>query len=70
MHQIKLFKGLESEIVEMEAEMNEWLKSSGAKVVSVFGNMSPQSGTSSDDDPKLGKGFTPSDVFMAVVYEA
>lgn len=69
MHQVKLFKGLESGIAELEAEVNEWLTSSGARVVNVIGNMSPQSGTADGQDDKLGRSYTPSDVFMVIVYE-
>ena len=69
MHQVKLFKGLESGIAELEADVNEWLRSTGASVVNVIGNMSPQSGTADGQSDKLGRSYTPSDVFLVIVYE-
>ena len=66
MHQVKIFKSIESELWTMEAEINEWLKSSGAKVVSVTGNIAPQSATSEGSSGM----FSASDVLLVVVYES
>lgn len=66
MHQVRLFKGVENEIRELEHEMNEWLKETGAKVVNVFGNIAPQAGST---EGRLGKKFEASDLFLCVVYE-
>ncbi|MGI9015007.1 MAG: hypothetical protein ACR2GY_12275 [Phycisphaerales bacterium] len=65
MQQIKLFKGVESEIGELQKEVNTWLKESGAKVLNIFGNISPQT-TSAQS---AGKRFLASDILIAVVYE-
>ncbi len=70
MHQIKLFKGIESEIPTLERDVNAWLRDSGAKVVQIFGNMSPQTAIADAHETKLGRAYTPSDVFLAVLYEA
>lgn len=66
MHQIRLFKGVENEVRELEREINAWLQESGVKVVNMFGNIAPQSGVA---DAKLGKKFEASDLFICVVYE-
>lgn len=68
MHQIKIFKGIESELTELESRVNAWLKQSGARVVQTVGNIAPQSGTSSGG-ATLGKSYTPSDVLIVIVYE-
>ena len=48
MQQVKLFKSLESDINSLEAEVNGWLRESGVKVLSITGNIAPQSQTPGD----------------------
>lgn len=68
MQQVKLFKSIESELATLEAEVNAWIQDSGAKIVSITGNIAPQSGASSSGG---GMGsFSASDVLMVVVYES
>lgn len=64
MRLVKMFKSIESEIWTMETEINTWIKESGARIVSVTGNIAPQT-------EKEGgmQGFSASDVFVIVVYE-
>jgi len=47
MQKVKLFKSIESELLNMEKEINDWIKTSGARVISVTGNIAPQTGGSS-----------------------
>ncbi len=69
MHQIRLFKNVESDIREMEKDINDWLKKSNARVIHVCGNIAPQS--SKEPATIAGKKqFGASDVLVAVVYEA
>ena len=69
MQQVKLFKSVENEVGNLEKEINDWLSRSGAKVVSITGNIAPQS-AKPDGGGGLGKGsFSPSDVFVIVLYE-
>lgn len=69
MQQVKLFKGVENEVGSLEKEINDWLSRSGAKVVSLTGNIAPQS-TKPDAGGGLGKGsFSPSDVLVIMLYE-
>ena len=70
MHQIRLFKNVETGIRELEKEINDWLKQSKARVVQVTGNIAPQSGRG-DAPASMGQArqFGASDVLIAVVYE-
>ncbi|MCE9606447.1 MAG: hypothetical protein K8U03_16250 [Planctomycetia bacterium] len=70
MHQIKMFKGMESELNVLEKDVNEWLAQSRVRVIQMLGNIAPQS------IPPTAKGsglstteFAPSDVLFVVVYE-
>ncbi len=70
MQQVKLFKGLESDLSTLEGEVNAWIRQSGAKIVSITGNIAPQSEKSGAAPGGLGKGqFSPSDVILIVLYE-
>ena len=69
MQQVKLFKSVENEVETLEKEINEWLSRSGARVVSLTGNIAPQS-MKPDGGGGLGKSsFAPSDVLVVVLYE-
>ena len=70
MHQIKLFKGVESDVPDLENRVNAWIKDTAAKVLQITGNIAPQSSTTDEDGGKLGGSYTPSDVLLIVVYEA
>jgi hypothetical protein len=65
MQRVKLFKSIESELTSLEQEINEWIKTSGARVISVTGNIAPQTGSSS---APLGS-FSASDVLVVIMYE-
>jgi len=70
MQQIKIFKGIESELTTLEREVNQWLVESQARVLHIFGNLTPQS------IPPTAKGsglstseFAPSDALIVIFYE-
>lgn len=65
MRKIKIFKSVESELHPLEDEVNGWLQESGVKLVSVTGNIAPQTQTANS---ALGS-FASSDVLLIVVYE-
>ncbi len=71
MQQVKIFKSHEDDTDNLEAQINGWIKSSGARVVSIVGNIAPQSITSSPEaKATLSRGnFAPSDVIVFVLYE-
>ena len=70
MQQVKLFKGLESDVTTLEGEVNAWIRQSGARVVSITGNIAPQSEKAGAAGGGLGQSrFSPSDVILIVLYE-
>jgi len=70
MHQIKLFVGIESDIRQLESDINSWLKETNAEVVNMFGNIAPQTtGAESPRNTESLRRFQPSDILVAVVYE-
>lgn len=70
MQQIKLFKGLESDVVALEGEVNKWLTDSGVRVINMFGNIAPQSASGEVKHAGLSKrAFAPSDVLLVILYE-
>jgi len=66
MHQVKFFKGIETELTPLQEQVNEWLRENNAKVVNMFGNIAPQTTRSGTEGSRQ---FLPSDIFVAVVYE-
>jgi hypothetical protein len=70
MQQIKIFKGLESDIPALEKAVNTWLADSRVRVIQMFGNIAPQSQAPEDKQTTLHRGaHAPSDVIMVVLYE-
>jgi len=71
MHQVKIFKTVESELADLEKEVNAWIRESGARIVNITGNIAPQSGAPGSRAETLGGvGFAASDVVLIVLYEA
>ena len=68
MHQVKLFKGVESELGHLESEINAWLGESGARVVNMFGNIAPQTMKPEGSAGASARMHPPSDLFVAVLY--
>ncbi len=65
MQQIKIFKSVDTELGDMENQINSWIAESKAKIVSVYGNISPQAGKHGPQGS-----FSAADVFVIVLYEA
>lgn len=63
--QIKIFKGVDTEIPEMERQINRWMRKSGARVLSVNGNLASQSGGGSAPMSS----FAGSDVMIIIHFE-
>ena len=64
MTRIKLFKGVDSELEALEAEVNEWIESSGANVTDIKANIAPPR----DGASAMGS-FSHSDILIAIIYE-
>lgn len=69
MHQIRLFKGVETEIREMEKEINSWLKESKARVVHLSANIAPQTNEPAPTGTTKSRAYAPSDLFVSLVYD-
>jgi len=70
MQQVKLFKSVEADLSTLEQEINRWMtgvQEGGGKIVHVTGNIAPQ--TVAVEKKSVGSGFTPSDLFVIVVFE-
>ena len=71
MRQVKIFKGIEVDVAKLEAQINAWIRESGAQVVSITGNIAAQTtGSHSSSSGLGGSPFPPSDVIVIVLYEA
>ena len=71
MHQIKIFMGKEGETGELESQVNQWVRESGARVIQITGNISPQTLlTKVKDGLADGKRYAPSDIMLVVLYES
>ena len=64
MQQVKIFKSVDSEIDEMERQINRWMRKSGAKVIAITGNLTAQSSSSGPMNS-----FAGGDVLVIVHYE-
>jgi hypothetical protein len=74
MQQIRIFFGKEDATTALTKEVNDWLASSKAKVVNVFGNMTPQTILEKGEPGRVmaeggGRRYAPSDIMLVVVYE-
>jgi len=76
MQQIKLFIGREDHTKDLEHEVNQWIASSGVEVLSISGNLSPQTvlpdkvGKSMGDaGSAAGRRFGASDIMVLVTYK-
>ncbi|HEX2837659.1 MAG TPA: hypothetical protein VHN77_05985 [Phycisphaerales bacterium] len=75
MQQVKLFHDTEENVHNLEKEINTWLAQSGARVVSIQGNIAPQTVIGHGETSKIpfaqegpGRRFAPSDLFVIVLY--
>lgn len=68
-HQIRLFKGVETEIRDMEKEINSWLKESKARIVQMSANIAPQTNEPAPTGVAKSRQYAPSDLFVALVYD-
>lgn len=65
MQKVKIFKSVEGELGAMEETINSWVQESGARIVSITGNIAPQTvapGSAMNT-------FSDSDVLVIVLYE-
>lgn len=64
MRLIKIFKGNEEQTDELQQEVNNWITSTGAKLLDITGNIAPQSPMSHPNARPM-----PSDVLLIATYQ-
>lgn len=64
MQQVKLFKGVDTELGDLEKSINAWLAETKAKVISMSGNIAPQAGKHG-----TSSSFSTADVLVMIVAE-
>ena len=70
MQKVKIFKTVESEVTELEKDINAWLEETGAQIVHISGNIAPQTPSASSKPMAIGgTHFSSSDVLVVIVYE-
>lgn len=65
MQQVKIFKGVDTEVADIEHQINRWMRKSGARVLSITGNLSSQSAGSGGPLNTFAAG----DILIIVLYE-
>ena len=65
MQQVKIFKSVATEIPQLEHQINRWMRKSGARVLSITGNLASQ--PSSAQGPMSS--FAAGDIIVIVLYE-
>lgn len=70
MQQVKLFKTVETKVSELEEEINAWIEETGPTIVSITGNIAPQTAPHEDKTLSIGSSqFSASDVLVIILYE-
>ncbi len=64
MRKIKIFKSVETDLMTLESDINQWIEAEGVELVSVTGNISPQTHLAGAPDI-----FSASDVLVILTYE-
>lgn len=65
MQQIKIFKTVDTELAQLEQQINRWMRKSGARILTITGNIAGQKPSSSG----MTNSFTASDILVIVLYE-
>ncbi len=64
MQQIKIFKSVDTELNDLESQVNRWIASEKVRIVSIQGNIAPQAGKHA-----MQGAFSQADVLLIVLYE-
>jgi len=71
MQKVKIFKSLEKDVTRLEMDVNKWIAESGAKIISLDGNIAPQSERTGATTGGMGDSrYPPSDIVLIVLYES
>jgi len=69
MHQVKMFKGSESDLPALEKQINSWLAGEGVRVINMSGNIAPQSPPAPEKGSLGLSSHPPSDVLVIIHYD-
>ena len=69
MHQVKMFKGSESDLGGLEKQINTWLAGENVRVIHLSGNIAPQSPPPPEKGALNITAYPPSDVLVIIQYE-
>jgi hypothetical protein len=69
MHQVKMFKGSESDLAGVEKQINSWLAAENVRVINMIGNIAPQSPPPPDKGALNITAYSPSDILVVIQYE-
>jgi hypothetical protein len=70
MQQIKIYKGVESELGTLERDINDWIRESGVRVIAITGNIAPQAAKPPAGPSGGLTSFAQSDILVIVTYES
>ncbi len=65
MQQVKIFKSVDTEIADMEKQMNRWIRKTGVRILSITGNLTSQNAPASG----AMNSFAAGDVMVIILYE-
>jgi len=65
MQQVKIFKSVDTESIEMEKQINRWMRKSGARVLSITGNLAASPASSQGPMSSFAGG----NIMIIVLYE-
>lgn len=69
MQKVKIFKSVETEVTNLEQEINEWLEQSGARITNMKGNIAPQTLNAQSTGTLATGRYSPSDILVIFLYE-
>ena len=76
MHRVKIFSGEESHSGDLEREINDWLSKTNARVITITGNIAPQTVLKPDQSTSLpgassahSHELRSSDLVVIILYE-
>ena len=70
MPQVKFFKGTEMQLDDMQGQINDWLRETGATVLRMQSVIAPQTPGGEASHGLTKSAFAPSDVLVTFLYEA
>lgn len=64
MQQVKIFKATDTELDDLENQVNRWIRKSGVRILSINGNL-----TSQNQSSDMTSTFAAGDVLLVILYE-